>query len=1370
MKKSKVLNMVAFLLSGVIIMNSCLSATVFAADGIATVSGNDLIISESAPGPAVIVGEPVESEETVAESSEDAAESEDVVVESSEEIAESEEAVAKDSEAVVESSEEAAESGETVAESSEEAAEDESALDTVSGNDVAEDIELTQEFEGNLITMYGPASSFPEAEELSITVSAIDAQTAEVVEEAIVEEAEKLGKEVKSYQAFDIKLYADGEEVQPLGPVYVTFAKEVVEELLSAEPMDWTKNVAQAVAAAEVEAMEEQISMAPIGLEEVGAAEGEASSENIAVFHVDENTGAVQNMEAEVTAEGEVVMETDHFSVYVAVNLGPTSAGEVTLVVKHYANITYIPENLVADASVAYQDAKKSADTLSAVDEVYNKSTGTVTTETQLRKIYSDDSIDLPNGYSGLLKDLSKVYLADKSNKNYTIEGYYLLKKGGNPDNVNDYTRIGDNDTLEFTNAGDTKTILIKYTPVTAGTLEQAVLFFDYNYTDGYIYEADNVNGTKKKVSADNKGTQNAKKYIYAEMQGINSLIQSQPGNDGTKTVYTIGNKANGVVTNADENIYYDGSISYYPKTAATGKLTKTLNGVKYDVWNSINRISQGPQIMTKAGTKIYPYLTVAEGIIKELNGTKYQNVVAGDDILLLPDLFSAKPIEVNGSYYKMVYDDYRLVFSQNGETYTLSSVKDGNGNTVPTAKNLEKITNYKDSSYTNNFWPLDNVAYYDGKDPLLGQYLGNEIKNNSTRYYSNFGAIGKNDDDPLNANDDYSLLGEKTAHNWCFGMRYDFTFTIGDYEGPMNFYFRGDDDFWLFINGKLAIDIGGIHVAQGESLNIRDWIETTYANDPLKSDPDYPHQISIIYTERGGFGSCCYMQFTLPNVTPMNVNTSVEYKSYTANKVWDDTVNGFPEGTAYFDRPGSVEVQLQRKEGSNWVDLSDLTATLSPANNWTYTWNNLLKKDPSTGAEYEYRVKEVNVRADYDSTIDGGTITNTLKRTSITVVKSWDDKVWGDQDYAGRPASIEAVLYQNDSPYEEITLNASNGWTYTWNDLPQCDTSGKDYTYTVDEKAIPNGYSKKVEGYTITNTLKTTDVNVSKNWVNEDGVTNSKPDSIWVRLEQKIGSGDWAGVTNGGTKLPDVELKSDNGWAYTFTGLPEYDTASGVKIQYRIREVTGNNGTVIEAGTNVAGKNGWEYKVSYPDNTTITNTLQKTQLMLTKRIQITGADGRETTALDTENSTAIFRYLITGPNNYEADVTVNFEAGTVKVNGTTVVTDSDSDITNNIGFGQSGLSVTISDLQPGKYTVTEYAARGFKLVDFSTADKEKASVSTTEKNCADSKLAVTAEVDKVGKAYFWNKYDVPTDYTAVNRFSVDDLGKLEISVDRKDN
>jgi len=42
-------------------------------------------------------------------------------------------------------------------------------------------------------------------------------------------------------------------------------------------------------------------------------------------------------------------------------------------------------------------------------------------------------------------------------------------------------------------------------------------------------------------------------------------------------------------------------------------------------------------------------------------------------------------------------------------------------------------------------------------------------------------------------------------------------------YEGGETFTFRGDDDLWLFIDGKLAIDIGGLHLAEERSVNLDD-------------------------------------------------------------------------------------------------------------------------------------------------------------------------------------------------------------------------------------------------------------------------------------------------------------------------------------------------------------------------------------------------------------------------------------------------------------------------------------------------------------------------------------------------------------------
>lgn len=44
---------------------------------------------------------------------------------------------------------------------------------------------------------------------------------------------------------------------------------------------------------------------------------------------------------------------------------------------------------------------------------------------------------------------------------------------------------------------------------------------------------------------------------------------------------------------------------------------------------------------------------------------------------------------------------------------------------------------------------------------------------------------------------------------------------TSFQYQGEETFTFRGDDDVWVFINGKLAIDIGGVHGAEEANVNI---------------------------------------------------------------------------------------------------------------------------------------------------------------------------------------------------------------------------------------------------------------------------------------------------------------------------------------------------------------------------------------------------------------------------------------------------------------------------------------------------------------------------------------------------------------------
>jgi fibro-slime domain-containing protein len=57
----------------------------------------------------------------------------------------------------------------------------------------------------------------------------------------------------------------------------------------------------------------------------------------------------------------------------------------------------------------------------------------------------------------------------------------------------------------------------------------------------------------------------------------------------------------------------------------------------------------------------------------------------------------------------------------------------------------------------------------------------------------------------------------EGNPHNYHFTTEIHTRFT---YQGGEVFTFRGDDDLWAFVNGKLAIDLGGLHTPQMMTIN----------------------------------------------------------------------------------------------------------------------------------------------------------------------------------------------------------------------------------------------------------------------------------------------------------------------------------------------------------------------------------------------------------------------------------------------------------------------------------------------------------------------------------------------------------------------
>ena len=333
------------------------------------------------------------------------------------------------------------------------------------------------------------------------------------------------------------------------------------------------------------------------------------------------------------------------------------------------------------------------------------------------------------------------------------------------------------------------------------------------------------------------------------------------------------------------------------------------------------------------------------------------------------------------------------------------------------------------------------------------------------------------------------------------------------------------------------------------------------------------------------------------------------EQTSVSVSKAWDDANN--QDGI----RPASVTVQLK----ANNVASGD-PVTLSAANNWGHTWSGLNKM--ANGAEIIYTVAETSEHDGYEmasitgNAADGYTITNshTPAVTSVSVTKVWND---AENQDGIRPASVQVQLKANGEP-EGNPVTLSTTLTHTWNNLP-VNENGEEIDYTVEEVAVPSGYTKAVtgsaeNGYTITNTHvpAKTSVSVTKVWEDNNNEAGSRPASVTVQLK--------AGTVNSGAA---VTLNADNQWTYTWTDLDVY--ANGAEIAYSVDE------TSVPTGyekTSVTGDASTGY--------TITNTLKRDGFTVNK-VDANGGAALEGAVFTLTNSVNGKTYTATSAANGEA-------------------------------------------------------------------------------------------------------------------------------------
>ncbi len=85
----------------------------------------------------------------------------------------------------------------------------------------------------------------------------------------------------------------------------------------------------------------------------------------------------------------------------------------------------------------------------------------------------------------------------------------------------------------------------------------------------------------------------------------------------------------------------------------------------------------------------------------------------------------------------------------------------------------------------------------------------------------------------------DGQLFGnQERLHNYHFTFELHTEFT---YQGDETFTFTGDDDLWVFINDQLVIDLGGVHGAMTDSVNL----------DTLGLTLDQDYDLDLFFAER---------------------------------------------------------------------------------------------------------------------------------------------------------------------------------------------------------------------------------------------------------------------------------------------------------------------------------------------------------------------------------------------------------------------------------------------------------------------------------------------------------------------------------------
>jgi len=365
-----------------------------------------------------------------------------------------------------------------------------------------------------------------------------------------------------------------------------------------------------------------------------------------------------------------------------------------------------------------------------------------------------------------------------------------------------------------------------------------------------------------------------------------------------------------------------------------------------------------------------------------------------------------------------------------------------------------------------------------------------------------------------------YNTEGSTTSNvgsNFFFGMAINIDFFLPDvpgtrhaaghygnhdtYGNEMHFQFTGDDDVWVLLDGKLVLDIGGIHGVESGDINFSTGAITVNGTQvgTLGGVQEGEHILTIYYLERGSSQSNCSIYFNLAprfqfeikkeDVLTREVLNGAEFSVFMDEDctqpapLWssreayengeasthvfcvEDGVArmwGMTSGRMYYIK----ETRAPDKEGYSLAH-GVICLTLDHQGFASYTVD--IHPDESGGISPGFTVHGLKVDVEKQEAYVVITNAEDWVRdvTTVSVSKKWNDSQSHSNDF---PIFYLLVKDSNGTyrRIREITLNDDNGWQYAWTNLPKyyVDAQGNQaepIEYLVEE-AFYSGYTATVE------------------------------------------------------------------------------------------------------------------------------------------------------------------------------------------------------------------------------------------------------------------------------------------------------------------